>query len=241
MDIRLALMMGTDIPIPECQITLHQPTFEDISYIGEEDFFIGTQTICLYKNMFIEDKKVLQEVNNFQIFMMIMGDKETIDKKRSTLKVLQILFPKYKVLLSPRSLIFQEENGETHMVDETNFEKLQEVAREVFCSKNGSMDQQAFNPANAKAKEIADKLMRGRKRVAEQKNLANISIFSQYISILSVGLKLPITQFKKYTMYMLYDQMERFTLNTNWDMDTKVRLAGGKPENQPDNWMKNIH
>lgn len=241
MDIRLALMLGTDIPIPECQITLHQPTFEDISYIGEEDFFVGTQTICLYKNMFIEDKKVLQEVNNFQIFMMIMGDKETVDKKKSTLKVLQLLFPKYKVLLSPRSLIFQEENGETHLVDETNFEKLQDVAREVFCSKTGSMDQQAFNPANAKAKEIADKLMRGRKRVAEQKNLANISVFSQYISILSVGLKLPITVFKKYTIYMLYDEMERFTLNTNWEMDTKVRLAGGKPENQPDNWMKNIH
>jgi hypothetical protein len=30
------------------------------------------------------------------------------------------------------------------------------------------MDQQAFNPANAKAKEIADKLMRGRKRIAAQ-------------------------------------------------------------------------
>jgi hypothetical protein len=28
------------------------------------------------------------------------------------------------------------------------------------------MDQQAFNPANERAKEIADKLMRGRQRVA---------------------------------------------------------------------------
>ena len=44
-DIKLALMTGVDIPIPECQITLHQPTIKEISMIGEEDFFIGVQ--CL--------------------------------------------------------------------------------------------------------------------------------------------------------------------------------------------------
>jgi hypothetical protein len=39
------------------------------------------------------------------------------------------------------------------------------------------MDIQTFNPANEKAKEIADKLMRARQRVAEQKG-GNGSIFS---------------------------------------------------------------
>ena len=39
-----------------------------------------------------------------------------------------------------------------------------------------------------KAKEIADKLMKGRKRVAELNGSANASIFSQYLSILTVGL-----------------------------------------------------
>jgi len=27
----------------------------------------------------------------------------------------------------------------------------------------------------------------------------------------------------------------------NWDLDIKSRLAGGKPDEHPDNWMKNIH
>jgi hypothetical protein len=50
------------------------------------------------------------------------------------------------------------------------------------------MDQQAFNPADAKAREIAEKLMRGRQRVAAQKGQTNISIFSQYLSTITVGL-----------------------------------------------------
>jgi len=41
MDTRLALMTGVPIPIPECQITIHQPSIEEISLLGEEDFFIG--------------------------------------------------------------------------------------------------------------------------------------------------------------------------------------------------------
>jgi hypothetical protein len=27
----------------------------------------------------------------------------------------------------------------------------------------------------------------------------------------------------------------------SWDLDIKMRLAGGKPDDSPDNWMKNIH
>ena len=60
MDLRLALMSGIDIPVPECQVILHQPTIKEIAFIGNENFFIGVQTLCLYKSMFVEDKKVLE-------------------------------------------------------------------------------------------------------------------------------------------------------------------------------------
>ena len=46
---------------------------------------------------------------------------------------------------------------------------------------------------------------------------------------------------KNLTMYQLFDLIERYMLYTNWDLDVKSRLAGGKPETQVDNWMKNIH
>ena len=31
MDIRLALMCGTDIPLPECQLVIHQPRIKEIA------------------------------------------------------------------------------------------------------------------------------------------------------------------------------------------------------------------
>ena len=62
MDIRLALMTGIDIPIPECQLVLHQPTMQEISYIGETDFFVAVQTVTLNKSMFIEKDKDVSNI-----------------------------------------------------------------------------------------------------------------------------------------------------------------------------------
>ena len=241
MDYRLALICGTDLPVPECQLIIHQPSIKEISLIGDKDFFRGIQCLCLYKSMFVEDKNLLSNINNFQIFMMIMQEKEAKDKKEAVKKVLTLLFPDYKILFTPNSLLFQQENSENIIVDENNFEQLQDVFRLVFCMKNAPMDQVAFNPQGEKAKEIAQKLMRGRERIAAERNDKDSSIFSQYLSILSVGLHIPLLNLIGLTMFQLYDLYERFVLWSNWDLDVRMRLAGGKPDQSPDNWMKNIH
>ena len=241
MDYRLALMCGVDLPVPQCQVAIHQPRIKEIGMIGEQDFFIGAQCLTVNSSMFVQDKALLPEINNFQIFMMIMNDKEAKDKKGSTLQVLQILFPDYKPMLTPRSLILMRDGQQT-LIDETNFEYLQDILRLVFCTKTGSMDQQSFNPANDKAREIAQKLMRGRERIAAQNGSSNTSVFSQYLSVLTVGLNsMSIKDMADLTIYQLYDLVERFNLYLAWDLDIRSRLAGGKPDKHPDNWMKNIH
>ena len=241
MDKRLSLMCGIDIPVPECQITIHQPRIKEIAYIGEEDFFSGIQCLCLNKTMFTQDETVLENINNFQIFMTIMSEKEAANKKFAVQQVCTILFPNYKIIFTPRSFILLEEEQQ-FIIDENNFEFLQEAISDICCLKTGPMDQTAFNPADKKAKEIAEKLMRGRQRVAAQKGQSNTSIFTQYLSILTVGLNsMNLENIMNLTMFQLYDLIERYMLYVNWDMDVRCRLAGGKPENQPDNWMKNIH
>lgn len=242
MDNRLALICGQDFPIPECKLIVHQPRIREISLIGEEDFFIGAQCLCLHKQMFVEDKNLLSNTNNFQIFMMIMQEKEVKDKRIATLQVLTLLFPQYKVFITPTALSFNNiETKESIVVDESNFEQLQVYLRQIFCTNTGPMDQQAFNPGNERAKEIAKKLMRGRQRIAEEKNEAGSSIFTQYLSILSVGLHQNLLDLIELTIYQLYDLIERFSLNLNWDIDIKSRLAGAKNEKEIENWMKNIH
>lgn len=240
MDTRLALMCGTEYPIPECEISIHQPTIKEIAYIGETDFFTGVQCLCLNKTMFVKDESLLGDTSNFQIFMTIMSEPDTVDKKFAVQQVLTLFLPDYKVIMTPRSLLLSGQ-GATKQIDETNFEHLQNALSTICCLRTGPMDQQSFNPANAKAREIAEKLMRGRQRVAAEKGQTNISVFSQYLSILTVGLHISLVEIMKLTMFQLYDLVERYSLYVNWDIDIRCRLAGGKPDSQPDNWMKSIH
>lgn len=241
MDYRLAMMCGTDLPVPECQLVIHQPRIQEIALLGEQDFFIGAQCLTLNKSMFItEGKDVLSNTNNFQIFMMVMNEKEAKDKKTATSQVLQLLLPSYKVMFTPRSLVFSGD-GKTITIDENNFEYLQNILKMVFCTKNGPMDQQSFNPSGDKAREIAEKLMKGRARIAAEKGEINASVFSQYLSILTIGTSMQLQNLMDLTMFQLYDLVERYNLYITWDIDLRSRLAGGKPDRHPDNWMKNIH
>lgn len=239
-DLRLALMTGIDIPIPECRLILHQPKIIEVAFLGDTDFYTGIQTLCLYKSMFSLDESGLDDLDTFQIFMMVIKEKEMKDKKQAVKDVLNILFPNYTSIFTPMSLIMKDKEEQV-IIDSNNFEVLQNVIRTVCCINSGPMDQQAFNPANEKAREIAQKLMRGRERVAAQKKNSISSMFVQYLSILSVALNLSIEELKNYTIFQFYDLIERYSLWLNWDIDIRTRLAGGKPDNHPDNWMKSLH
>ena len=238
-DYRLALMTGVDLPIPELGLVMRQPSLKEISMIGEEDFFMGIQVLCIKKETYIQDESLLANTNNFQIFMTIMNEKQVADKKVAVLQVLTLLLPDFQVIFTPRSMLIKK--GEMDVIiDEGNFEKLQELLIQQFCLSGSG--QEVFNPQSKKAKEIAQKLMKARQRVAELKSQANSgSMFSQYISILTVAQVVNISDAMNLTMYQLYDLVERYMLYVNWDLDVRTRLAGGKPEGQVENWMKQIH
>lgn len=241
MDRRLALMCGSDYPIPECELVIHQPSIKEISLIGESDFFAGVQCLCLNKSMFVKDESLLGDTNNFQIFMMIMTEKETADKKFAVQQVCTLLFPSYKIAFTPCSILMLG-GDQTIQIDESNFEYLQQGISDITCLRTGPMDQTTFNPGNQQAREIAEKLMRGRQRVAAEKGQSNTSIFTQYLSILTIGINsMSLQRLMDLTIFQLYDLVERYMLYVNWDMDVRCRLAGGSPDSQPDNWMKTIH
>lgn len=242
MDIRLALMSGSDIPIPECQLTCTPPKIKEIGMLGEDVFFSGLQYMCIQKEQLEQDKNSLSDMNNFQIFKMVIDSKEAINKKINVEQFLMLCFPKYKVMFMPRALVFNLDK-QNFIVDENNFDILQSYFEQIFCL--GGKAEDKFNPANAAAQKIADKLMRGRRIVAAQKRAENgnnnMSILSNYVSILSVGLHIPLQDLLELTIYQLYDLVERFRLWSRWDIDTRARLAGASPESQPDDWMKNLH
>ena len=238
-DYRLALMTGVDIPIPKLQVTIHQPTIKEISMIGEQDFFIGIQMLCIDKKMYIEDENLLDNTTNFQIFTAMLNEQQMADKKQAVQQVLTLLFPQTKIIFTPRSILLNI-NQENIIIDEGNFEQLQDVLIQHFCLQGSGQEQ--YNPKDKKAREIAQKLMKARQKVAKLKATENSgSMFTQYLSVLTIGTSLTLKDAMELTMYQLYDLIERYSMYLNWDIDIRSRMAGAKVDKPVENWMKQIH
>ena len=159
--------------------------------------------------------------------------------------VLTIFFPGYTIQFLPTGLYFNNAQLKHSLViNETNFNVLKEILSEVSGLNNATGGQNSnFNPKGAKAAKIAAKLMTGRQRAAQQSNGDSIEgALGRYVSILTVGLSsMSINDCLNLTVYQLYDLIERYGLYIGWDLDIRSRLAGGKPDDKPDDWMKNLH
>lgn len=246
----LELMAGIDIPIPELQTSLHQPTIREISYIGETEYFEALQILCFNKSVILaanpQGSSALNNMNNFEIFMTLITNQEVSNvaqKKNNILSVLTILFPAYTAQFLPRSIYFHNsETKHNFTLDENTFDAFQKVLFNVGGMNNSTGGQNSnFNPVGERAAQIAAKLMKGRARAAQSRG-DNSGVLARYVSILTIGLNsMSLTDCLNLTVYQLYDLIERYGLYISWDLDIRSRLAGGKPDSKPDDWMKNIH
>ena len=247
----LLLQSGNDIPFREAKINIHQPIIKDIGVIGEESFFSGCEMLNFSKDKLSgEDKNNLKNMTNFDVFMSIMRDKKNTSTQKSrinALLVLNLMFPDYKILVGKDQIFFTKEDEASdviHSINRNNFEIFKDILKQMFCLKQGDVE---YNPGNsAMAQRIADKLNKGRQEVAERKGTNSsgqqkIAVFSRYISILAVGGNKNKNELLQYTVYQLYDEIERFEAKYNYDIYLQAKLAGAKNLKEVKSWMRDLY
>ena len=235
----LLLLSGNDIPFGTARCSIHQPTISEIAYIGEEVFQIGSHFLLFNKdNLQKQDKSGLENLSNFHIFMSVMNSKESAKHKTDAMMVLTLMFPNAKVKIDKDKILLQLENFESS-INEYNFDDFQDIVRQMFCL-NGIGGKDQYNPADALAKKIAEKIKKGQQKLAEKKE-QKINLFSRYISILAVGLQKDINELMKYTVYQLFDEFERFRMKQDFDVYIQAKMAGAKDMEEVKNWMEDIH
>lgn len=238
-------MAGIDIPIPELQLIIHVPTIREIALMGETKFFIAVQYLCLDKESLIQDETLLSSLTNFQVLMKVLEQSQDKDKKNAIIMLLTLLFPEYTPIITRNSIMLNKmADKETRLIDNDNFDVFQDALKEILCVNSIFQGNNIiYNPANDRAKEIAEKLMRGRKKVAELKSKGNNeSVLTRYISILTIGTNtMSIEDCLNLNMFQIFDLMERYSAFVEWDVDLRVRLAGGKPDKPVESWMRDIH
>lgn len=242
----LLLLAGEDVPFLGAQVNIHQPRLKEISFIGESNFFTGSQFLLFNKNYLTEeDKRSLENKSDFDIFMAIMNSREPSNHKVSASLLLTLLYPEYDILLNKSEILLQSKENKdlSSSINNENFEEFQNLIRLIFAFDLGNKEKSEYDPADKLAAKIADKINKGKKKVAETKgiDIENIHIFSNYISILAVGLQKDINELMNYTVYQIKNEFKRYQLKLNSDIYLQAKLAGAQDLEEVDDWMGDIH
>ncbi len=234
-----------DIPFVGAQVAVHQPSLEEIAYIGGQDvLFPGCELLRISKDIFNENDKVdLDKITNFDILMQIISMPSPELKKpiENAKTVFELLFPQFEIEWKPPFEITLDKDDIKTSINRNNYDELRQIISEIFClNKNEESDN--FNPSGELSRRIAEKLKERHKRLAKIRgNSEKSSIFDRYMSILAVGLQKNKNELIKYSVYQLFDEFERYQAKVAYDIYVQAKMAGAKDIENVDNWMKDLH
>lgn len=245
MNNELLLQGKAPIPFMGAHVSIHNPDLTEISMIGEASFQIGTRFLNFSKDMLSEeDKSSLEDKTDFDIFMSIMRNREQkASFKNDVLMILTLLFPTFNIAFVDEGIRLTnvETQTVTHINNE-NFLEFKDILNSMF-DMHDVQNGNGFNPADKRAAKIAEKLQRGRQKVAQSKgqDSEKVSIFARYVSILAVGERKDKNELMHYTVYQLLDEFKRWQLENAFDINLRARLAGATNLEEAENWMDDIH
>ena len=241
---------GVDIPFVE-NIYISQPTMKELSQtFSTEDEFLKLIQVLNHTKESLK-KQVGEEIpleNNYYVLLSILKSSSMngdFSLEGQLLKFFKLLFKNYNVEFSSAGIsVSTKEEDSFVFIEGENYDKLQEIVREIFCLKDLIGDQEIitdYNPQSDRAKRIADQLKKRHDALAKmEKESSGKSIFANYIDIVSVGLGVSINEINNYTLSQLMITMQRLNLLEAFNIDLKVRLAGGDPKSETEHWKKII-
>lgn len=240
MNNELLLLSKNDIPFISAQTSIHQPIISEIALIGEENFFSGCQFLNFSKNQLTtQDRIGLEERTDFEIFMSIMCSKEKVEHRNSVMMLLALLFPTSFIKFTEQEILLTDGENSTR-INNTNYDEFKDIIVSMFGLEDVDMQNNNYNPIDARAAKIAEKLQK-RKKKSSSEEVQKVAVLSRYVSILAVGEQKDINELMQYTVFQLKDEFKRFQMKQSFDIYIQAKMAGAKDLEDVDNWMDDIH
>ena len=233
-------------------LEIHQPTLKELGKaIREEQYLLFCLKAfgeSLYQ-MFSEFGDV-GNMKEYDFLYILLSDNFLTKQKFAQhriylLKFLDLLFPQMEIEIYEENIMIKN-NESIVVIDDNNLLEFKQIIKQMFKLDylfSGGDKPSGYNPANEAARKIAEKFQKSQAKIAKEKGgQSKHGIIENYISILTVGLKTTPEVIGGMTLYNLLSIYERFKMKIEWDLDIKVKLAGGGSEDHesPKVWFSII-
>ena len=234
-----------EIPCVELGLTIHNPSIEEISMVGETSFFKGLRVLTFSKKDLsgLLSEELLDDATDFSLLMFIINTQENAHFRKDVEKVFQLIFPNYQILIKTDSILISDVEKKTMtFLREGNFAEFVEIIKVVFDLKNQKDDE--FNPANKATEKLIEQIKRGREKIKREKEAfkdkKDENVLANLVSIMSVGMGIDINVLKKYTVIQLLNAFERYQLKLASDRYFMAKVQGAEGLDEPEDWYKSL-
>lgn len=244
----LTLMTGQMVMIPDPPLMMTQPTLHSIGLLGQANFYTAV-ILLAYPSRVVKLSKEMKDFqfNDFDIIMQVMRAEDDASKINSSLALmlLSMMFPQYEIkAVGNMILLNQKENGSQVIINSNNYENIRQAIIQIFKLEelvgSETIDNKDDSPM---VKRIKEKFRKRHEILAKKnKGSGKMDILSRYMSIVSIGLNIPMTDIKQYTVYELFDNYKRAQLKDEFDLYVKraTSFGGVKKEEKVVNWQKSL-
>ena len=245
------ILSGQPLPIKDANIFVTQPKIKDIVLFGEDDFLVAIQMLVNMEQFVDQIKQGNSELNiisDFQLLLIMVSEDPMV--KKMVLNLFTLIFPDYEVSFTENTIdffIIEDENKQlVGRIHPFNFENLQAMLNDAFIPQGDNEREPDYNPANDMASKIAEKIKKGREKIHAQKAAAegDHSVYADYCSTLSIGMRMDIGIFFNYTPFQLYDAYRRFFSKEQSDFYMRVSsmpLMDTSKMDTPPDWQRNLY
>ena len=240
-------LANRDIAIPQCNIIITQPTVKEVLTFGEEKFLNCVQLLGHLDKVLQPIQQELANVNMPEVSplaLLLVAYKEEKPVRMQVDDFFELVCIGYKVIITDNSIDFEKDNKKVGMLTPFNYNFFSAALLDLF--EPAAMKKDNYNPKSDKAKEIAEKLQKGKEKKVQLQGKSDVSqsIFGTYASILSIGMQMDINILMQYTPFQMFDAFDRFTLKEAEDYYKLLSSSGfldTSKIDQPEPWLKNLY
>jgi hypothetical protein len=239
-------LSGQQVPVVTGNFAVTQPTINQVVAHGETKFFTAAGLFAKSSKVADEMRKAniaLAPMTEFQIILIVLQqDKEVGSAVKD---FFELTLPQYQVTVDTGLINLAVDGRVVARIDPRSYDEFKQVVKDLF-SPFEDPSEDDYKPVNAAAEKIAEKLRKGRERIAQQNRSegGEGSVFASYTSVLSVGMGMPLRELFDMTPFQLYDLFNRYMAKAASDRYEKICLTpmmdtSKLKEVEP--WVRNLY